>query len=203
MTHRSFAPSPGESSERLEFLGDALLGAYVARFLLDALPPDTGEDVLSRARVFVIRRETLAHAARELGLPDLLLVGNGERIAGRHHHDSLLADAYEALVAAQFLDCGPDAMDAFIRQTLSVPLQSVSTSPPPPDPKTLLQMRLQSEGRGLPTYHTVEATGTGHDHHFTVEARDASGTVLGRGEGANQRAAQMEAARAALSALPA
>lgn len=177
------------------------MGAYVARYLLENLPADVGEDVLSRARVQVIRRETLAEAARGLGVPDLLLVGPGERKEKRNERDSLLADAYEALLAALFLDCGTNAMEAFIRETLASPLGSVSASPPPPDPKTQLQMFLQASGRGLPTYQTVTAQGKGHDHFFEVEVRDARGTVLGTGTGTNQRGAQMEAARAALVVL--
>ncbi|MBC8104695.1 MAG: ribonuclease III [Cytophagales bacterium] len=203
LTHKSAAASVSESSERLEFLGDALVGAFVARFLLDALPPDTDEGTLSRARVAIIRRETLALAAQGIGVPDLLVVGNGERRAGRHTHDGLLADAYEALVGALFLDHGEAATQQFLRETLAGPLAAVAAAPPAPDAKTTLQMRLQSEGKGLPRYRTISEEGGGHDHQFTVEVLDTAGAVLGRGVGVTKRAAQTEAARSALAPSPA
>jgi ribonuclease III, bacterial len=201
LTHRSAAASPAESNERLEFLGDALLAAFVARFLLDSLPPDTDEGLLSRARTHVVRKETLAEAARAMGIADLLAVGPGERKAGRHENDSLLADAYEALVAAQYLDRGAEAMDTFIQATLAASLEDVAAHPPEPDPKTALQMRLQAAGRGLPTYHVTAATGEGQDLRFAIEVRAADGTPLGAGEGPSKRIAQTEAARAALESL--
>ena len=198
LTHTSAAATVAQSGERLEFLGDALLSAFVARYLIDALPPDAGEDTLSRARVQVVRKETLAAAGRTLGLSRMIAVGPGERKEGRHRHDSLLADTYEALIATIALERGVAAMEAFLRETLNSPLAEVTAAPPAPDPKTLLQMRLQSTGRGLPVYDTVEATGRGHDHHFIVVVRDTEGVSLGKGEGPNKRAAQMEAARRAL-----
>ena len=186
----------------MEFLGDALLGAFVARFLLDALPSATDEATLTRARVQVIRRETLASVAREIGVPDLLHVGHGERKEKRHTHDSLLADAYEALLAAQFLDNGAEALEKFLRETLSGVLAGVVAHPPAPDPKTRLQGKLQAEGKGLPVYRLVEASGVGHDHHFVVEVATEAGDVLGRGDGPNKRTAETVAARAALDEVP-
>ncbi|HVK06133.1 MAG TPA: ribonuclease III [Armatimonadaceae bacterium] len=202
LTHRSAAASPAESNERLEFLGDALLSAFVARFLLDALPPDTREGVLSRARTELVRRETLARAARALGVAGLLIVGSGERKANRHENDSLLADAYEALVAAVYRERGGDATDAFLRETLADALTAVAAAPPAPDPKTDLQMRLQASGRGLPAYRIIEATGNEQSPVFTAEVLTADGTSLGTGTGASKRAAQTDAARAALANLP-
>lgn len=200
ITHRSASGGDvSRSSERLEFLGDALLSAFVARYLIGALPPDTDEGTLSRARVAVIRKETLADASRTLGVSEILIVGNGERRAGRHTHDGLLADAYEALVGALYLDYGPDAAENFLGATLAEPLAQVTAQPPAPDPKTALQMRLQSEGRGLPTYRLIAEEGSGHDRLFLVEATDACGLVLGTGRGPNKRSAETEAARAALA----
>ncbi|GAB4457058.1 MAG: hypothetical protein OHK0029_16090 [Armatimonadaceae bacterium] len=199
LTHRSVAETINDGNERLEFLGDALLGAFVAHYLIRTLPPDTGEAALSRARIAVVRKETLADAARKLGIPDLLRVGQGERKERRHTHDTLLADAYEALIAAIFLEQGREAMEAFLLETLADILAQVVANPPAPDAKTELQMRLQAVGKGLPAYHTVSAEGGGHDHRFVVEVTDATGTVLGRGEGGSKRAAQMQAAQEALT----
>ena len=169
---------------------------------MDALPPATDEATLTRARVQVIRRETLAGVAREIGVSGLLRVGPGERKEKRHTHDGLLADAFEALLAAQFLDNGPEALETFLRQTLRSVLRGVVAHPPAPDPKTRLQGKLQAEGLGLPVYHLIEATGLGHDHHFVVEVATQAGKILGRGDGPNKRTAEAHAARAALESAP-
>ncbi len=198
LTHSSAAPNVTESGERLEFLGDALLSAYVARYLISHLPVTVGEDTLSRARVQVVRKETLAVAGRELGISRMIAIGPGERKEGRHKNDSLLADAYEALLAVICLECGDSALSVFIDATLGFALSAVVQNPPEPDPKTLLQMKLQATGHGLPVYETVEATGRGHEHNFVVVVRDAETTELGHGEGPNKRAAQMQAAKMAL-----
>lgn len=202
LTHTSAAGgNVTRSNERLEFLGDALLSAIVARYLLAALPDTTDEGTLSRARVAVIRKETLAEAARSLGVSDVLIVGNGERRANRHTHDGLLADAYEALVGALFLEAGDDAVERFVRMTLAEPLERVAAAPPAPDPKTALQMRFQSQGRGLPIYRLIAEEGLGHEHTFVVEVTTAEGMSLGRGSGTNKRTAETNAARLALEAL--
>jgi ribonuclease-3 len=192
-------PDAGGSSERLEFLGDALLGAVVARILFARLP-DADEGTLSRTRSHVVRTETLAAAARRLGVEDLLVVGRGERSEGRHTHGPLLADAYEALVGALFLDRGAEAVDRFVHDTLGDVLAAVVAVPPSPDPKTRLQVLLQARGRGLPSYEIVSAEGQGHSQRFVAEVR-AGSEVLGRGEGPNKRSATANAAAAALAAL--
>jgi ribonuclease-3 len=149
----------------------------------------------------VVRKETLAEAGRAMGLPDLIAVGPGERKERRHHHDSLVADAYEALVAAVYLDQGPEKMAEFLHRTLGARLAEVVAAPPSPDPKTLLQMRLQATGRGLPRYEIIEATGEGHNHHVVVAVHDADGVVLGKGEGRNRRTAERAGAEDALHHL--
>lgn len=201
LTHTSAAGSAAQSSERLEFLGDALLSGWVARFLYDHLPPDTLEDTLSRAREQVVRRETLADAGRAIGLPALLRVGYSEQKERRFNHDSLVGDAFEAVTAAIYLDAGVNAMDAFLRQALAGPLAAVVARPPAPNPKTALQEHLQAAGRGIPIYVTLQAEGDGHDHHFVVEVRDRAGATLGQGEGTTKRIAQMTAAARALTLL--
>jgi ribonuclease-3 len=199
LTHRSAAATINEGNERLEFLGDALLSAFVARYLMESLPPETGEAELSRARVTVIRKETLAEAARNMGVSELLQVGLGERKENRHTQDTLLADAFEALIAAIYFERGQVAMETFLRATLADVLAEVCANPTAPDPKTELQIRLQAIGRGLPIYNTVSEEGTGHEHHFVVEVVDNAGQVLGRGEGRNKRTAQRLAAENALT----
>lgn len=177
------------------------MSAFVARFLLHALPPETDEGTLTRARARIVRRETLADAARGLGLAERLIMGAGEIADNRQAGDSPLADAYEALIGALFLDAGYDAAEAFVNASLSGILAEVAASPAAfaPDPKTALQIRLQAAGRGLPRYEITGETGTGQNIVFTtaVFAGDDE-EPLGTGRGANKRAAQTEAARAAL-----
>ncbi|MBC8140687.1 MAG: ribonuclease III [Armatimonadetes bacterium] len=201
LTHRSASDSVSGSNERLEFLGDALLSAFVARFLLEALPPETDEGTLTRGRARIVRRETLADAARRLGIAERLMMGAGEIADNRQTGDSPLADAYEALIGAVFLDDGYDAAEAFVRSTLAEILAQVAASPEAfaPDAKTTLQIRLQAAGKGLPRYEIIEETGTGQHIVFTaVVFAGGSDEPLGTGRGANKRAAQTEAARAAL-----
>ena len=197
LTHRSATGGAGASNERLEFLGDALLGALVAEWLYENLPGDADEATLSRCRMAVVRKETLADAARELGLAELLAVGNGERIDGRQKLDRLLADAYEALLAAIHLDLGSDAARSFLEATLGDRLESACASPPAPDPKSALQERLQSEGRGLPTYSLVADDA----ESVRVEVRTEAGETLAEGVGRSKRLAEREAARQALERL--
>lgn len=199
LTHKSAAPGIEQSNERLEFLGDAVLSFVAARYLWEALP-GAAEGVLSRARTRLVRQETLAEAARALGLEPLLRIGPSEEKLGSRTRDSLLSDAYEALVGALFLDRGEAAASAFIHETLRAALTEVRDTPPEPDPKTRLQMLLQAERRGLPIYRIVSESGQSHAMHFVAEVL-AGDEVLGRGEGSSKRAAQAQAAEAALGNL--
>ena len=199
LTHRSAVPSVAQSNERLEFLGDAVLGFLAAEFLLEALP-GVPEGTLSRARQRLVREETVANAARALGLDRLLIVGSTEERNRGRGRDSLLGDVYEAVVGALFLERGPEAARAFVRETLAGPMADVAASPPEPDPKTQLQIVLQSQGRGLPTYRDVSQSGPDHAKRFVAEVL-SGGQPLGRGEGVSKRAAQAMAAVEALKAV--
>ncbi len=196
LTHRSASFNPEASNERLEFLGDALLGAIIAEYLLSALPR-VPEGVLSRARTRLVRGETLADTARALGVDRLLIVGATEERTRGRDRDSLLADAFEALVGALYLDAGAEAVRNFVHENLAGPMAQVKAAPPEPDPKTGLQIALQARGRGLPNYRIVGESGPDHDKRFVAEAL-VGDEVLGRGEGITKREAQ---ARAALVAL--
>jgi len=201
LTHRSAAQSVADSNERLEFLGDALLSVWAARRLLDGLPANADEGALSRARTSVVCGATLAQAARELGLPNLLNVGSGERKENRHNHDGPLADAFEAMVAAIYLERGETAMNAFLDQALAAPLARALSGPSEIDPKTRLQEVLQARGRGLPVYEITGGVGAGHDHTFSAIVRAQSGDRLGEGVGPNKRGAERAAALNALARL--
>jgi ribonuclease-3 len=195
LTHRSAAASPEEGNERLEFLGDALIGAFVAEWLFANLPVTTAEGTLSRLRSAVVRRETLARVARNLGLHERLQVGAGERKESRQTTDRLMANAYEAVVAALFREQGREAMAQFLMETLCPALLDAVAQPDLHDPKTLLQERLQQAGKGRPHYRVLAQVDRGSHHYFEVEALTEDGERLGVGTGANRRAAEQEAAR--------
>lgn len=201
LTHRSAAATLGEASERLEFLGDALLGGIVARLLVEGFSADTEEGVLTRARIAVIRRETLAEAGRRLGLDALLVVGENERRERRHTQDGLLAEAYEAVLGALALERGDPAARAFVLDTLGAQIDAVLRDPPQADPKNLLQERVQGAGGETPAYRVTLHETDGRQHHRFVAEALVAGRVWGVGEGSSRRQAERAAARAALEAL--
>lgn len=197
LTHRSAAGPTSLSNERLEFLGDALLGAIVAEILYAQLPETIDEGTLSRCRMQVVRRETLADAGRTLSLDTLLEVGEGERREGRQSNDSLLADAYEALIGAIHCEVGLAKAQEFVQSTLRAAIETVIVNPPASDPKSALQEKLQAEKRGLPIYEVLSET----VEEVRVAVRDASGLPLGEGSGRSKRLATRNAARQALERL--
>ncbi len=197
LTHRSAASPESPSNERLEFLGDALLGAIVAEILFARLPPGIDEGTLSRCRMQVVRRETLARAGRALALDTMLLVGEGERREARQSNDSLLADAFEALLAAIHQEVGSERAREFVKSTLGESLEAVVLSPPPPDPKSALQERLQREKRGLPVYEVLSEA----PQEIRVRVCDSHGEILAEGSGRSKRLATQSAASLALIRL--
>lgn len=203
LTHPSADPVLGGQGERLEFLGDALLGAMVALRLVNELPASTDEGTLTRARGAVVRRETLAAVARRQGIDRLLLVGDNLRRqlglpSGGIEPDRLLADAVEALLAVIHLEAGADAAERFVDETLGEEIAAVVADPPGPDPKNAFQERVQQGGGPTPTYRLVAHEAQGDRHRFEVEV-EVSGVVAGQGEGASRRDAERAAARDALT----
>ena len=200
LTHRS-AGSP--HNERLEFLGDALVNQIVAETLyLDW--PRADEGALTRARAELVRESALAGIARELKLGEHLVMGPGEMKTGGHRRDSILADAVEALVAAIHLDAGFDACKAVVLVWFAPLLAAL----PPPhkvgkDPKTRLQEWLQARQRGLPAYALVDETGDDHARIFKVSCTLAEPLLNTIGEGSSRRAAEQQAAEAALQEIEA
>jgi ribonuclease-3 len=200
LTHRS-AGSP--HNERLEFLGDALVNQIVAEALYLAWPR-ADEGALTRARAELVRESALAVIARELDLGGHLVLGPGEMKTGGHRRDSILADAVEALVAAIYLDAGFDACKAVVLAWFA-PLQAAL---PPPhkvgkDPKTRLQEWLQARQRSLPVYALVEEAGDDHARTLRVSCTLAEPALLTMGEGSSRRAAEQQAADAALQEIEA
>jgi ribonuclease-3 len=188
------------SNERLEFLGDAVIELVVSQALYEA-NPDWDEGELTEARASFVTTHTLAEAAYALDLGAYLALGRGEERTGGRGRVSNLADAFEALCGAIYLDGGLDAVRAFVATHL-VRGRDLARKQRGRDPKTVLQERLQGVGRPHPQYRQVEAAGPDHRPTFVSEVV-SDGEVLGRGSGGSKRAAEREAAADALSRLDA
>ena len=200
LTHRS-AGSP--HNERLEFLGDALVSQFVAEALYLRWPR-ADEGALTRARAELVRESALAGIARTLDIGPRLVLGPGEMKTGGHRRDSILADALEALVAAIYLDAGFDTCRAVVLPWF-VPL--MQALPPPnkvgKDAKTRLQEWLQARQRPLPVYALVAEGGDDHARVFRVSCSLAEPALATEGEGSSRRAAEQQAAEAALTIIEA
>jgi ribonuclease-3 len=202
LTHRSTVNErPDESledNERLEFLGDAVLGAVVAEELYRAFPA-AAEGSLTLMRAELVRQAGLARWARLFDLGSHLVLGRGEEQRGGRERDALLASAFEALIGAMYLDQGHGAVQQFVADLVSETLSELSPSTLPQDPKSELQHRVQSRSHSLPSYQVRSVSGPEHEPLFTVEV-SAEGGVFGLGTGPSKQAAEQEAARQALDA---
>jgi ribonuclease-3 len=187
------------SNERLEFLGDAILGFVVAEKLYRDFP-DLSEGEMTRRRSVLVRRETLARVAREIRLGDYLYLGKGEEAGGGRHKPTNLACALEAVIGAVFLDRGLAASREVVLRLLAAELAGAGQSDTGVDSKSRLQEIIQSRYQVAPAYRLLEAVGPDHDRTFTVEV-SAGENVLGRGSGGSKKLAETEAARAALERL--
>jgi len=187
------------SNERLEFLGDAVLGLVVAEKLYQDFP-HSAEGEMTRLRATLVRQDTLARMARTIGLGDYLYLGRGEEASGGRRKLANLAGALEAMIAAIFLDRGSIVTRDFILRLLDEELQKVASRGARVDYKSQLQELIQSREQQTPVYQLVEAMGPDHNRRFTIEVR-AGDTVLGKGSGKSKKAAETEAARAALAQL--
>jgi ribonuclease III len=201
LTHRSWAHEreAAEHYERLEFLGDAVLGLIAAEELFRG-HPELPEGELSKRKSFLVSREVLARRGEELGLGELLRLGVGEERSGGREKVSLLADAVEAVLGAVYLDGGLDAARTTIAGMFSSGLARPGGGPT--DAKTVLQETVQARGWPLPAYRLVEQAGPDHAKRFTVEVF-LRGEPAGRGHGRSKKVAEQEAAAVALAALDA
>jgi len=189
------------SNERLEFLGDAVLGFTVAEQLYIEFP-DLPEGELTRIRAYLVCRQTLAKVASSLKLGDWLILGQGEEASGGREKQSNLADTIEALIGAIYLDQGLPEVREYILKQLRPFLEKAKQGEISSNYKALLQELVQGEKQSAPVYHLVESTGPDHDKQFTVEVL-VQGEVAGRGIGKNKKVAEMEAARLAWERLTA
>ena len=201
LTHSSYANERWHNSllsnERLEFLGDSVLGMLVAEYLFRNFP-NRPEGELTRMRADMVCETTLAAAANRIGLGDYLLLGHGEEQGGGRSRDSILADAVESVIAACFLDGGLDAALHFIRQFIlvEVPVTRLHNV----DYKTQLQELVQQKKNQTLSYALVDESGPDHDKRFDVEV-SLNGAVVGKGSGSSKKRAEQDAARAAIANL--
>ena len=180
LMHSSYLnENPGEaleSNERLEFLGDAVLGAAIGyRLFHDA--PRAAEGELTAIRSHVVRERALAGAARRLGLGEFLTLGRGEAASGGRDRPSIIADTFEAVAGAVMEDQGYEAVTAFVVRCLEPELAAALDEESPKDPKSLLQERVQAEGGPPPQYRLLREDEQNEDERFTVEVLISGGSV--------------------------
>jgi ribonuclease-3 len=202
LTHPSVAHehgSPMETNQRLEFLGDAVLQLVLTRELYEKFPA-FGEGPLTKARAKLVNRRTLAERARHLGLGQHLILSRGEELHGGRDRSSALADTYESLLGAILLDGGFDAAHDFILRHFQAAFGGLSVIPILENPKGELQELLQSDSAEAPHYNVVSATGPDHDRIFECTVHHG-GAELAHGQGKSKKAAESEAALAALTKL--
>jgi len=190
----------GASYERLEFLGDAVLELAVSTELYRRFP-DADEGELTKTRSSLVRRETLAKIARRIDLGSYLFVGKGVESSNGREQDSVLAAAFEALIAAVYIDQGNEFTRQLVLRLMDSELaQADEASGPPENPKSLLQELVQGQGMGPPTYNLVSSEGPDHGPVFTIDVL-VNGQVVGTGSGSKKSEAEGAAARAAFAAL--
>jgi ribonuclease III len=196
LTHRSAAGFGRGSNERLEFLGDRVLGLAVAVWLTEQYPREQ-EGALGRRLAHLVSQPVLARIADELGLPALLSVAPGEARAGVRRRASVLADAVEALLGAMFLDGGLEPVRRFVRARFAGMM--IAETEPPKDAKTALQEWGQARALGLPVYEIASRDGPSHAPHFVMSV--SLGGEVEQGQAGTRRAAEQAAAQALLTRL--
>lgn len=198
LTHRS---ASSYHNERLEFLGDAVLGLSIAHAVY-VRRPEVQEGDLTRLRALLVRRETLAEIAQEIQLSQQLRLGPGENRSGGSRRSSVLANALEAILGAIYLDGGYAAVDAAINRIYDARLASLPCAEDLKDPKTKLQEQLQAKQITPPEYALTSVTGPAHAQTFEVACRIDELGLVAMGAGTSRRRAEQEAAKRLLEQLP-
>ncbi|MGB1297414.1 MAG: ribonuclease III [Psychrobium sp.] len=197
LTHRSMG---GEHNERLEFLGDSLLGMFIAEALYFKFPK-VPEGDLSRMRATLVRGQTLAELARDFGIGDFLRLGPGELKSGGYRRDSILADSVEAIIAAVYLDSDMKQCESLVLEWYKTRLEGIKPGVSQKDPKTQLQEWLQGRRLPLPTYEVIEVTGQAHNQRFTMSCSVEGVADKTVGVGTSRRKAEQDAAQKALEVI--
>ena len=203
LTHRSYLNEhleiALEDNERLEFLGDAVLDFVTGAWLYNRFP-ELREGRLTSLRAALVKTDTLAEFAQRVGIAEHLRLGRGESESSGRGRTSMLADAFEAVLGALYLDQGLDAVQAYLEQLLPEETARILTEERDRDAKSILQEWSQAERGITPRYRTVAEEGPDHDKRFTVEVRIGD-EVAGRGSGSSKQAGAQAAASDALSRL--
>ena len=197
LTHRSAASS---NNERMEFLGDAVLGYLISSELFQRFPTAT-EGILSRLRASLVKGDTLADIATQLQFGDYLILGSGELKSGGFRRRSILSDAFEAVIGAIYLDSDIDTVRQCILPFFKQRLDECDPAAVKKDAKTRLQEYLQSRGQALPEYSVINISGEAHKQTFEVECRLTELEVISSGQGSSRRKAEQQAAKKALELL--
>lgn len=196
LTHRSMGAN---NNERLEFLGDSILGFVIAQKLYDHFPK-ASEGVLSRLRASLVNQDSLASIAREHKIGDYLILGSGELKSGGFRRDSILSDAVEAIIGALFKDQGIAACENWILTIFAKKLDSLNAESEQKDPKTRLQELMQARGVALPKYELINMSGLAHLQTFNIDC-----TVLTNkkcsGKGSSRKKAEQDSAEKMLNLL--
>jgi ribonuclease-3 len=200
LTHSSFANEQGDclDNQRLEFLGDAVLGVCVSSLLCE-LFPQADEGQLTRMRAQLVNTQALAQWGRDHGIATALLLGRGAENGGLRESTSVIADTVEALIAACYLEGGIELARRACELVVQAQLDTLADSGLS-DPKTALQELVQARGQGVPQYLLIDSWGPAHERNFKVQVA-VQGEVLGEGTGRSKRGAERDAAQLALSVL--
>jgi ribonuclease-3 len=202
LSHRSSLnePSSGttskESYERFEFLGDAVLELATTEFLFNKYPSEQ-EGILTAYRSSLVKTTTLAQVAKKLELDKKMFMSKGEEATGGRSNDGLLADVFEAVIGALYLDQGFEPVKSFLSEHLFPKFEEIKSKKLYRDSKSVLQEVVQAKGLPTPSYTVIEETGPDHDKIFTIEV-EVNDEVVGKGTGKSKQLAQQEAAREAL-----
>lgn len=199
LTHASASSASRPHNERMEFLGDRVLGLIIADALHSAFP-DASEGELAPRFNQLVRKETCARAAQQLGLGDLIRLGRSEHATGGRRKTAVLGDGMEALIAALYLDHGLEATRGAVLRLWGPLIRAAASEPAPQDAKTALQEWAQARGQTPPAYEVLERSGPDHAPVFTVAAKMKDG-ARAEGRAQSKRAAQQAAAAALLARL--
>jgi len=195
--HRSVSNETGSkvSNERLEFLGDSILGAVCATLLYEIFK-DKSEGDLAKIKSVVVSENVLSEIALSIKIDQMLLLGKGEELSGGRTKKAILADAMEALIGALYLDCGYKTAFEFVSRCIKPQIEKVTGADYHKDYKSILQEYCQKEFRCYPEYILTKRSGPEHDRIFWMEVKIAD-DVYGKGTGRNKKSAEQEAAKAA------
>ena len=198
LTHRSFSRTA--NNERLEFLGDSVLNLIISNFIYRRFE-SASEGRLSRIRASLVKQDTLAMVAREIGLGEHIFLGGGELKSGGFRRDSILSDALEALIAAIYLDSDYAQAEKTVLHLFDNLLQAVDVGSSLKDAKTQLQEYLQGRQKSLPLYKVIQTNGKSHDQVFTVSCELSDLDLQSEGKGSSRKKAEQQAAHNLLHKL--